>query len=137
MDERPPGIVTGKKRIVLCRDVEWIKSLNRSKKTNDNYYKWRTEANVNDFLTKISNKLKSEKYYIRKNNFPYDIPGEHYVMWLQNEWYYNEDFVVSTLEKKFPRGNIKVFLNPVGKQSMPTIPHAHIFLNEKKICTVQ
>ena len=136
MDEEP-DVVTGNKRIVICRDVEWIRSLKRSKNVENKYCKWRTiDANVNDFLTKVSNKLKSEKYYIKKNNFPYDIPDEHYIMWLQNEWYYNDDFIISELEKKFPRGNIKVFMNPAGKQSMPKIPHMHILLN-KKMCTIQ
>ena len=66
MDEEP-DVVTGNKRIVICRDVEWIRSLKRSKNVENKYCKWRTiDANVNDFLTKVSNKLKSEKYYIKK-----------------------------------------------------------------------
>lgn len=128
----------GKKRVKWCYDENWIKSVDRSKKVKENYIKWRSnEANTKKFLDGIDKKLTSEHYYIRRNDFPYDTPGTHYVMWLQDKWYCNEEFIIPILERKFPSGKVKAYINPPEKQSIVTIPHAHVFVKEKKRCAVQ
>ena len=129
---RSPFTLPGKKafkRVKVCYDTDWITSLHRSENTQKKYDDWKDKKNIDKFMNKIDNKLKSSRYYIHKNNFPYNTENDHYVMWLRDKWYINEDYVVPTVSELFPNKKVTIFENPVEKKSIDAV-HLHLFVEK-------
>lgn len=73
-------------------------------------------------------------YTICKNNFPYRVPYKniyHYVLWINPEYikYYTTSRIKSLIYTHFDEKKvIKCFRNEISIQTVPEIPHYHIFV---------
>ena len=73
-------------------------------------------------------------YTICKNNFPYCVPSNnisHYVLWINPKFmkYYKFSRIKSIILTYFDERNIvKYYQNTKDNQTIPEIPHYHIFV---------
>ena len=73
-------------------------------------------------------------YTICKNNFPYRVPYKniyHYVLWINPKYMksYKSPRITSLIYTHFNNKKvIKCFRNEISLQTVPEIPHYHIFV---------
>lgn len=78
--------------------------------------------------------LRGKQYIFSKNKFPYWVePGiTHYVFWMRPECKLHMFDVKKKIEKELGC-NVIIFENTPNSQSVGSIPHYHIFVNEYSI----
>ena len=135
----------GKPRIWYAPS-EVFNKLDRSVYTNILYNKWKKdELRVLSFKSLVLTHLQEEPYFIRLNDFPYDVDHfHHYIMWIRNRTVLERKYIENILNKNFPIGKIVMFENEDHKKSIHDIFHIHIFSEyrrkaqeKQRKCTVQ
>jgi len=84
-----------------------------------------TQNNKTNFIKHLQTKLKNESYLFLKNDFPYHVNAQHYVLWLKNE---NVN-ISKIIQQRFSNKNIKYFQNYHFLKSIPEIKHYQIFVS--------
>lgn len=85
------------------------------------------KANLTKFKTDMKRHLTNTPYVMSKNDYPYNVNAEHFILWLQNTSTVDIERVITLYF-----GNIvktKWYENPVYKKSIPEIRHIHIFVS--------
>lgn len=81
------------------------------------------------FIKDMNLQLINKSYILTKNDYPYHIDGEHYILWV-NEKAIN---IYAILNSHYlPKCMIKYFENPPHLRSIPSITHYHVFVKCKK-----
>jgi len=86
------------------------------------------------YISKIIFDPFQPSYKICKNNFPYCVPNKniyHYLLWINPKYmkYYTRSRIKSIIYTYFDERNIiKCFQNRFLIQTIPEIPHYHIFI---------
>jgi len=91
--------------------------------TNNHY-----RINQQQFINFIQDKLEHKDCFIMKNDYPYKVNAQHYVIWLKNQSI--DQF--KCLNNSFPSvTEYKLQENPWWLKSIPQIRHIHLFLPNK------
>ena len=112
-----------------------------TKSTKDRYGLQRTrevESKYRGFLKVVPNvnKYIFEKYLIDKNyalvpnRFPYHTDKNvlHYILWFRPEFKIIPQEIQSTVHRLFPGKRYVAFINHPEVQSVPKVPHYHVFI---------
>ncbi|KAL9546331.1 hypothetical protein MBANPS3_006718 [Mucor bainieri] len=118
-----------------------VSKLRRNKDAQAVYQKWiqetlQTYGSVENFLLKeklIWPKDDPKPILVLPNDFPYSVdPGiEHVLIWSKAPL--AADFVESVLDERFGARIWEwiYFVNPPEWQSVPTLPHVHVFMRKR------
>ena len=87
------------------------------------------------FINNVKDELKENSVYLRKNDFPYNIPWyvKHYVMWMKPGLTMNDEALCSAIKSSII-AEFKVslkfvyFRNAIKNKSIPEIEHYHVFI---------
>ncbi|KAI9478782.1 MAG: hypothetical protein EXX96DRAFT_572269 [Benjaminiella poitrasii] len=129
--------------IVHYVSINQVSKLRRNKTAQDIYQKW-TKDTVDKYGS-VENYLLKEKIHfppsselgilILPNDFPYSVdPGiEHILIWSKEPL--ASDVVESILEKKYGSSIWEwvYFVNPPEWQSIPRLPHVHVFMRKRAL----
>ncbi|KAJ1722836.1 hypothetical protein LPJ53_002805 [Coemansia erecta] len=132
-------------------DAETLDPLGRSPATQTSYdaHKQRVKAEFGtmaeyltkhalaDFLAQPTDPavLAACDFTFRRNDFPYSIGDgvEHWVLWCRKRLqpgFVAPDEAVGVIESRFgTEVEWRYFVNPVAKQSVPQLSHAHVFVH--------
>ena len=93
-----------------------------------NYYSKRSEKDKIRFKENIKNKLLVNPYVLEKNNYPYNVQAEHWVLWMSYPM--TEYDINKILDKELIDKEYKYYENPVYIRSVPEIIHYHVFVRK-------
>ncbi|KAJ2787609.1 hypothetical protein GGI15_000571 [Coemansia interrupta] len=96
-----------------------------------------TKHSLRDFLAQPTDPevLAAGDFTFRRNDFPYSIGDgvEHWVLWCRKRLqpgFVAPDEAVRAIEERFgTEVEWRYFVNPVAKQSVPQLSHAHVFVH--------
>ena len=117
-----------------------MSKLRRNKDQQAVYAKWIKETKeeygtVANYLVKTKVQFpEGVDYLVLKNDFPYSVtPGiEHILIWSKSGM--DPDQVTEILEERYGSQDWEwcFFVNPPEWQSVPSLPHTHIFLRKRE-----
>lgn len=116
-----------------------VSNLRRNKDQQAVYVKWINETKevygtVANYLVKTKIQYpEGVNYLVLKNDFPYSVdPGiDHILIWSKKPL--AEEQVTEILEDRYGSETWEwsFFVNPPQWQSVPTLPHTHVFLRKR------
>ena len=102
----------------------------RSWDVQTNYSK-RSEKDKTKFKENIKNKLLKNPYVFMKNNYPYHVQADHWVLWIRSR--INEKKVQEIIEKEIGithKRDWTYYENPPYLRSVPDMIHYHVFIKK-------
>lgn len=103
----------------------------RTKDTENKYLEFRKDKTIHDIIFHIKNNIIKKRWFcIVKNDFPYNVPYEHYLLWINPKVNFKvtNDFIMGYIENHFQRKDIICFENLANNKSILEIRHFHIFM---------
>ena len=96
-----------------------------------NNYSQRSEKDKIKFKENIKNKLLANPYVFEKNNYPYHVQAEHWVLWVRSR--ITEEKVQEIIEKELGiihKKDWTYYENPPYLRSVPDMTHYHVFIRK-------
>lgn len=103
----------------------------RKKEVEEKYLEFRKDKSSDDIVKHIKdNIIKQKLFSIVKNDFPYNVPYDHYLLWINPKINSNIscDFILKYVENYFQNKDFICFENIDCNKSILEIRHFHIFL---------
>lgn len=90
-----------------------------------NAYKIRSYDEKRKFISYIQNILVNKTHLLTKNDYPYNVRANHYVLWLNK--YIDKKNITEILEQYLNTTDFFYYENPINKRSIPEIIHYQVF----------